>query len=52
VAIAEAAPRPVSRSLPRPWWRGKAGAAVLTVVAMLIAFLVWKNHWAWPAALT
>ena len=52
MAIAEAAPRPVSRSLPRPWWRGKAGAAVLTVVAMLIAFLVWKNHWAWPAALT
>jgi glycine betaine/proline transport system permease protein len=50
VAAAETAHLP--RALPAPWWRGKAGAAVLVVVAMLIAYLGWKNTWAWPGALT
>jgi glycine betaine/proline transport system permease protein len=52
MAIAEAAPRPAPRTLPRPWWRGRTGGIVLIVLAMLIAFLAWKNHLAWPAALT
>src|SRR5205085_4916978 len=34
------------------WWRGKSGAAVLVVAAMLIAFLGWKNQGHWPAWLT
>jgi glycine betaine/proline transport system permease protein len=51
VAVAQAA-HPVSRSLPRPWWRGRTGAGVLVVLAMLIAYMGWKNHWSWPAALT
>jgi glycine betaine/proline transport system permease protein len=40
------------RTLPAPWWRGKRGAAVLVVLAMLIGFLGWKNQANWPAALT
>jgi len=51
MAIAEAAARPVPRPLGQQWWRGKAGV-LLIVIAMLIAFLGWKNHWSWPAALT
>jgi glycine betaine/proline transport system permease protein len=52
MAIAEAAARPIPRPLGHPWWRGKAGGVVLIVLAMLVAFLGWRNHWAWPAALT
>jgi glycine betaine/proline transport system permease protein len=52
VAVAETAARPLPRHLPAPWWRGKAGAAALVVLAMLVAYFRWKNHWAWPAALT
>ena len=51
MAVAQAA-HPVSRSLPRPWWRGRAGAGVLVVVAMVIAYMAWRNQWSWPAALT
>jgi glycine betaine/proline transport system permease protein len=51
VAVAQAA-HPVSRSLPRPWWRGRAGAGVLVVVAMVIAYMAWRNQGSWPAALT
>ncbi len=51
MAVAETVHR-LPRPLPAPWWRGKAGVAVLVVVAMLIAYFGWKNHWAWPAALT
>ncbi|HEX7626782.1 MAG TPA: ABC transporter permease subunit [Gaiellaceae bacterium] len=51
MAVAQAA-QPIRRTLPAPWWRGRAGAAVLVVVAMLIAYLGWKNQWSWPAALT
>jgi glycine betaine/proline transport system permease protein len=51
MAVAEAAHR-IPRTLPAPWWRGKRGAAVLVIVAMVIAFLGWKNQAAWPAALT
>ena len=50
MAVAEAAHR-VPRTLPAPWWRGKLGAAVLVAVAMLIAFLGWKNQAPWPSAL-
>jgi glycine betaine/proline transport system permease protein len=52
MAVAEAAAHRLPRTLPAPWWRGKAGATVLVVVAMLIAFLGWRNHWAWPGGLT
>jgi glycine betaine/proline transport system permease protein len=52
MAVAEAAAHRLPRALPAPWWRGKAGATVLVVVAMLIAFLGWRNHWAWPGGLT
>ncbi len=51
MAVAEAAPR-IPRSLPAPWWRGRRGAGVLVVVAMVIAFLGWKNQALWPAGLT
>ncbi len=51
MAVAEAARHSVPRALPAPWWRGKAGAAVLVVVAMIIAYLGWKSRWAWPASL-
>jgi glycine betaine/proline transport system permease protein len=51
VAVAESAHR-LPRSFPAPWWRGRSGAVVLIVVAMVVAFLGWRNHWAWPAALT
>jgi glycine betaine/proline transport system permease protein len=51
MAVAEAV-RPISRTLPAPWWRGKRGAAVLVVLGMVIAFLGWKNQANWPAALT
>jgi glycine betaine/proline transport system permease protein len=51
MAVAEAAHR-IPRTLPAPWWRGKSGAVVLIVVAMIIAFLGWKNQAHWPAALT
>ena len=47
MAVAEAAPR-IPRTLPAPWWRGKRGAAVLVIVAMVIAFLGWKNQANWP----
>jgi glycine betaine/proline transport system permease protein len=52
MTLAESAAARLPRALPAPWWRGKAGAAVLVVVAMLIAFLGWRNQGAWPAALT
>jgi glycine betaine/proline transport system permease protein len=51
MAVAQAA-QPIRRSLPAPWWRGKWGAVVLVVLGMLIAFLGWKNQYAWPSALT
>ena len=50
MAVAEAA-QPLRRALPAPWWRGKAGAVVLVVVALIIAYIGWKGRWAWPAAL-
>ena len=51
MAVADAA-HPITRTLPAPWWRGRAGAVVLVLLAMLIAFLGWRSHWSWPAALT
>jgi glycine betaine/proline transport system permease protein len=51
MAVAEVAHR-IPRSLPAPWWRGKRGAVLLVVVAMVIGFLGWKNQANWPAALT
>ncbi len=51
MAVAETV-RPAPRTLPAPWWRGKAGLAVLVVLAMLVAYFRWKNAWAWPSALT
>ncbi len=51
MAVAETV-HPLPRALPAPWWRGKAGAVILVVAAMLLAYFRWKNHWAWPAALT
>jgi glycine betaine/proline transport system permease protein len=52
VAAVGAAAHRLPRAAPAPWWRGKTGATLLVVLAMLIAFLGWRNHWAWPAALT
>jgi glycine betaine/proline transport system permease protein len=51
LAVAETV-QPLRRPLPAPWWRGKAGAAVVVVLAMLGAYFRWKNHWAWPGSLT
>jgi glycine betaine/proline transport system permease protein len=51
MAVAEVAQR-IPRALPAPWWRGRRGAIVLVVAAMIIGFLGWKNHAHWPAALT
>jgi glycine betaine/proline transport system permease protein len=51
VAVADVAHR-IPQSLPAPWWRGRWGAIVLVVVAMVIAFLGWKNQAHWPAVLT
>jgi glycine betaine/proline transport system permease protein len=51
VAVAEAAHR-IPRALPAPWWRGKRGAIVLVVAAMIVGFLGWKNQANWPGALT
>src|SRR5260221_10253091 len=51
MAVAEVAHR-IPRPLPAPWWRGKRGAAVLVVLAMVIGFLGWKNQANWPAVLT
>ena len=51
MAVAEAARSLPKRSLPAPWWRGKAGAGVLVVVGMVIVYLGWKNDLAWPASL-
>jgi len=51
VAVAEAA-APILRTSHVPWWRGRAGAVVLVVLAMIVAFLGWKNQWTWPQALT
>jgi glycine betaine/proline transport system permease protein len=36
---------------PRPWWRGRAGLVVGVVLAMLIAYLGWKNTLSWPNSL-
>src|SRR3954453_2619259 len=52
MAVAETAAHRLPRHLPAPWWRGKSGAAALVVLAMLVAYFRWKNHWAWPAGLT
>ncbi|MGI8420720.1 MAG: ABC transporter permease [Gaiellaceae bacterium] len=38
-------------SAPRPWWRGRLGLAVLVVLAILVAFLGWKNKLDWSSAL-
>ena len=51
MAVAEAA-APLTRTSHVPWWRGRAGAVVLVVLAMIVAFLGWKNQWTWPQALT
>jgi glycine betaine/proline transport system permease protein len=51
LAVAEVAHR-LPRTLPPPWWRGRTGAVVAVVICMIVAFLAWKNQWAWPAALT
>jgi glycine betaine/proline transport system permease protein len=50
MAVAESAAR-IPRSLPAPWWRGRTGVAALVVASMILVFLGWKGHWAWPAAL-
>ena len=51
MAVAEAA-APLLRPSHVPWWRGRAGAVALVVLAMIVAFLGWKNQWTWPQALT
>jgi len=51
VAVADVAHR-IPQSLPAPWWRGRWGAIVLVVAAMVIAYLGWKNEAHWPALLT
>jgi glycine betaine/proline transport system permease protein len=45
-----AAPVAAIRS-PRPWWRGRAGLVVGVVLAMLVAYLGWKNTLPWPNSL-
>src|SRR5262249_1173291 len=50
MAVAQAT-RPLPRAHPAPWWRGKWGAIVLVVLCMLIAFIGWKNLYAWPESL-
>jgi glycine betaine/proline transport system permease protein len=50
MAVAQAA-GPLAAPAPRRWWRGRPGAVVAVVGAMLIGYLVWKNTLAWPAAL-
>jgi glycine betaine/proline transport system permease protein len=32
----------------RPWWRGRAGLVVLVILAMVVAFIGWKNARPWP----
>src|SRR4051812_16384436 len=44
--------QPFPRIGPAPWWRDRRGALALVVVGMLIAYFGWRNHWAWPSALT
>lgn len=50
--MATAVAQPLPRAHPAPWWRGRPGAVTLVVALMILAFLGWKNHWGWPAALT
>jgi glycine betaine/proline transport system permease protein len=50
--VATAVAQPLPRTHPAPWWRRRAGAVVLVVLAMIVAFLGWKNQWTWPQALT
>ena len=50
VAVAEAA-RPLPRSLPRPWWRGRTGAALLVVLACSSPTSRGRTRSPWPAAL-
>ena len=38
--VAESAHR-IPRGFPAPWWRGRSGAALLVVVLMIVAFLLW-----------
>src|SRR4051812_12117348 len=51
MALAESAHR-LPRALPAQWQRSRNVPVILVVAGMLVAFLGWKNHWAWPAALT
>ena len=48
MAVAEAAQHRLSRPPTGPWWRGRRAQRSLVVVVMIIAYLGWKNHWAWP----
>jgi glycine betaine/proline transport system permease protein len=50
MAVAQAAGR-LAAPAPRGWWRGRAGVAAAVVLAMLVAYLVWKNTFNWPASL-
>ncbi|HVP75735.1 MAG TPA: ABC transporter permease subunit [Gaiellaceae bacterium] len=51
MAVAQAA-GPIAAPAPSAWWRGRAGAAVVVALAILIAFFGWKNQLPWPAWLT
>ena len=50
MAVAQAAGR-LAAPAPRGWWRGRAGVVAAVVLAMLVAYVVWKNSVTWPASL-
>ncbi|TML19184.1 MAG: ABC transporter permease subunit [Actinobacteria bacterium] len=50
MAVAQAAGR-LAAPAPRGWWRGRAGVVAAVVLAMLVAYVVWKNSLTWPASL-
>ncbi len=50
MAVAEVRQR-VAAPAPHPWWRGRFGLVVAVALAMLVAFLGWRNELTWPASL-
>ncbi len=50
MAVAQAA-GPLAAPAHGPWWRGRPGAVVAVGLAMLVAFLAWKNSLTWPVSL-
>jgi glycine betaine/proline transport system permease protein len=50
MAVAEVAGR-LAVPAPHRWWRGRGSLVVAVVLAMLVAYLVWKNALTWPASL-